>query len=131
MSGPVESGELKNLNTILNDYQITIEEGIVVEEDSYYYAFGYPYVLMPEMGSSEITDTLINESYYAIMPISQGMVIGNEEDETITPILMTSMSSFSKKAGFSLETYEKEEGDTDGPFALGVSIETSGAGRII
>ena len=131
MSGPVESGELTNLNSILGDYNISVAEGIVVEGDSNYYAFGYPYVLMPEMASSEITDTLINENYYAIMPLSQGLQVGSTSAGTVTELLTTSYDAFSKVAGFELETYEKEDGDIDGPFTLGVSIETSGAGQII
>ena len=131
MSGPVEGGELPNLNSILEDYNISVTEGIVVEGDSNYYAFGYPYVLMPEMASSEITDTLINENYYAIMPLSQGLQVGTTSTGTVTELLTTSYDAFSKVAGFELETYEKEDGDIEGPFTLGVSIETSGAGQII
>ena len=131
MSGPVEDGELTNLNSVLGDYNISVAEGIVVEGDSNYYAFGYPYVLMPEMASSEITDTLINENYYAIMPLSQGLQVGTTSTGTVTELLTTSYDAFSKVAGFELETYEKEDGDIDGPFTLGVSIETSGAGQII
>ena len=131
MSGPVEGGELPNLNSILDDYNISVTEGIVVEGNSNYYAFGYPYVLMPEMASSEITDTLINENYYAIMPLSQGLQVGTTSTGTVTQILTTSYDAFSKVAGFELDTYEKEDGDIDGPFTLGVSIETSGAGQII
>lgn len=131
MSGPVEDGELTNLNSVLEDYNISVAEGIVVEGDSNYYAFGYPYVLMPEMASSEVTDTLINENYYAIMPLSQGLQVGTTSAGTVTELLTTSYNAFSKVAGFELETYEKEDGDIDGPFTLGVSIETSGAGQII
>ncbi len=131
MSGPIEGGELPNLNSILDDYNISVTEGIVVEGNSNYYAFGYPYVLMPEMASSEITDTLINENYYAIMPLSQGLQVGTNSTGTVTELLTTSYDAFSKVAGFELDTYEKEDGDIDGPFTLGVSIETSGAGQII
>lgn len=131
MSGPVEGGELPNLNSILDDYNISVTEGIVVEGNSNYYAFGYPYVLIPEMASSEITDTLINENYYAIMPLSQGLQVGTNSTGTVTELLTTSYDAFSKVAGFELDTYEKEDGDIDGPFTLGVSIETSGAGQII
>lgn len=131
MSGPVEGEELINLNSILGDYNISVTEGIVVEGDRNYYAFGYPYVLLPEMESSEITDSLIDENYYAIMPLSQGLQVGTTSAGTVTELLTTSEDAFSKIAGFELDTYEKEEGDIEGPFTLGVSIETSGAGQII
>ena len=131
MSGPVEGGALTNLNSILEGYGITVTEGIVVEEDSGYYAFGYPYVLMPQMASSEITDSLIEENYYAIMPLSQGLKVDNSSDAAVTELLTTSYTAFSKVAGYQLETYEREDGDISGPFALGVSIETSVDGQIV
>ena len=49
----------------------------------------------------------------------------------MTEILTTSDASFSKLDGYAMETYEKEEGDIDGPFALAVSIECSSGGQII
>ena len=49
----------------------------------------------------------------------------------MSALLTTSESSFSKAAGYELATYEKEEGDTDGPFAVALSIEDSGGGEII
>lgn len=131
MAGPLESVELTNLNSLLADYNISVAEGIVVEGDSNHYAFGYPYMLMPELMSSEITDSLINERYYAIMPLSQGLQVGDTSAGTVTELLTTSYDAFSKVAGFELETYEKEEGDIEGPFTLGVSIENSSAGQII
>ena len=36
-----------------------------------------------------------------------------------------------KAAGYDLDTYEKEEGDIDGPFALAVSIDCGSGGQII
>ena len=49
----------------------------------------------------------------------------------MTELLKTSETAFSKKAGNDLEIYEKEEGDTDGPFALAVSIDTEKDGQIV
>lgn len=45
--------------------------------------------------------------------------------------MTTSDAAFSKISGFELDTYEKEDGDIDGPFTLAVSIETNGGGQII
>lgn len=131
MSGPVEGESLTNLNSILETYNITVTEGIVVEEDRNHYAFGYPYILIPDMSSSSITDSLMEENYYPILPLSQGLQIGTTSSGTVTEFLTTSESAFSKIAGFELDTYEKEDGDIDGAFTLGVSIETKGSGQII
>lgn len=129
-AGPVKDESFTNLNSILEQYDISVTEGIVVEGDRNYYAFGYPYVLMPEMESSEITDSLISENYYPILPLSQGLKVSSSA-ELVTELLSTSEVAFSKIAGFELDTYEKEEGDIDGPFTLAVSIKTSGDGQII
>lgn len=63
MAGPVEGAELTNLNSVLSHYGVEVTEGIVVESDRNYYAFGYPYVLMPDMASHAITDPLIEDRY--------------------------------------------------------------------
>ena len=131
MAGPIEEGTLTNLYGILADYGITANEGIVVEGDREHYAFQMPYILMPDMASSDITDSLIDENYFPIMPLSLGLTVGsNPTDATVTELLTTSDSAFSKIAGYDLTTYEKEDGDIDGPFALAVSIEETAGGEI-
>lgn len=131
MAGPAEDGTLTTLYSLLSDYGVETVDGIVVDTDRSHYAFGYPYVLLPDMASHAITDSLIEGAYYAIMPIAQGLTVSGSTDATVTELLTTSSQSFSKAAGFALTTYEKEEGDTDGPFTLAVSIETAGGGGIV
>lgn len=128
-AGPVKEESFTNLNSILEYYDISVTEGIVVEGDKNYYAFGYPYILMPDMEESEITNSLISENYYPILPLAQGLEIGSSS--AATGLLTTSDAAFSKVAGFELDTYEKEDGDIDGAFTLAVSIETDGEGQII
>lgn len=129
-AGPTESGKLTNLYSILENYDVEAADGIVVEEDREYYAFQQPYILLPELQDSEITSPLAEENYYAILPIAQGLKV-NDTTGRVTELLKTSDTAFSKKAGYDLETYEKEEGDTDGPFALAVSIDTEKDGQIV
>ena len=132
IAGPTESGTLENLYGLLNDYGVESVDGIVVEEDREHYAFQMPYVLLPDMAASPVTDPLMEGSYYPILPISQGLTVsGGNSRGTVSALLTTSESSFSKAAGYELATYEKEEGDTDGPFAVALSIEDSGGGEII
>lgn len=132
MAGPMEDDGLDQLYELLGDYGVEKKEGIVVEGDREYYAFQAPYVLLPEMSDNEITSSLIEEKYYPIMPISQGLsVTGNSGKGTVTELLTTSDASFSKLAGYDLSTYEKEEGDIDGPFAVAVSVATHDGGKIV
>ena len=131
MAGPTENGILENLYSLLSDYGVEANEGFVVEEDRSYYTI-YPYVLLPDLNSDEITDSLIEEHYLTIMPLSIGLTVtGDSAQGTVTELMTTSESAFSKTAGYDLTTYEKEEGDVDGPFALAVSIESSGGGQMV
>lgn len=129
IAGPTEDGILENLYSLLENYDVETCEGIVVEGNRDRYTM-QPYVLLPEMSSHEITDSLIEENYYPNMPISQGMII-NDESGAVTPLLTTSSESFSKIAGYDLTTYEKEDGDVDGPFAVALSIDCSNEGQIV
>jgi len=129
MAGPVEDATLENLYDILADYGVTTNEGIVVEADRSHYAFQQPYILLPDMTDSTITDSLIEANYYPIMPISGGLTVTNTT--AVTSLLTTSEESFSKIAGFALDTYEKEDGDIDGPFSVAVSVDAGTDGKII
>lgn len=132
MAGLTEDGILENLYSLLADYGMEASEGIVVQEDREHFAFRAPYVLLPDMNSHEITDSLMEENYYPIMPIALGLTATDElDEETVTALLTTSYLSFSKLDGYSLDTYERKDGDIEGPFAVTVSVETSNEGRIV
>lgn len=121
------SGEsFDNLYAVMSEYGIEAVDGMVVENNSNYYISSYANYLVPYIESHEITDTLISGNYYIIMPMAQGLKISEtsdyetddddgSEDEylTVTPLLTTSDSAFSKKAGVNSITAEKEEGDID------------------
>ena len=85
---------------------------------------------MPDIESSDITDPLTEESSHVIVPIAQGLIVGS--NGSVTALLTTSDEAFSKAVGYAMTTYEKEDGDTDGPFTLAVSITDSTAeGKIV
>lgn len=87
---------------------------MVVEADRDHYAFQRPYILMPDMADSDIADPLIDEHYFPIIPIAQGLIIGTANNgAAVTSLLNTSESAFSKADGYNITTYEKEDDDTD------------------
>ena len=127
----MEGGLLTNLYSLLADYGVTAHDGLVVDMDRAHYAM-VPYLLMPDLNSSPITDPLMESSYYTYLPLAVGLTVGEETGRgTVTALLTTSEESYSKAAGYELETYDREEGDADGPFALAVSVEDAGGGQII
>ena len=129
LSGPQENADLPNLQALLSDYGVTVNDGVVVDTNRDYYAFTAPYVLMPEIESSDITDPLKDGDYHVIVPIAAGLTVGEDNGgATVTSLLKTSTDSFSKAAGYAMTTYDKEDGDIDGPFTLAVSVEDPNAG---
>ena len=129
MAGPVEDEELPNLYGLLEPYGVTAADGIVVEGDREHYAFSSPAALMPDLAESDITTPLAEEGYYVILPLAVGLTVGeNTTSATVTSLLSTSDAAYSKLAGYDMATYEKEEGDVDGPFTVAVSVESAGGG---
>lgn len=128
IAGPTEEGTLTNLYSVLENYGVEAVDGLVVDTDIEHYAYQRPYILMPDIQSDSITDALIEEKYYVIFPLAQGLTITGS---AATALLTTSDEAFSKAAGFLFDTYDKEEEDTDGPFAVAVSVDTGNDGQLI
>lgn len=129
-AGPTKDGVLENLYGLLADYSVKVNEGVVVEQDREYYAFQVPLLLAPKMNYHEITKSLIEEKYFPLMPASHGLTIGQTpSNASVTALLTTSDAAFSK-AGETI-SYQKEEGDIDGPFAVAVAIERALGGKIV
>ena len=128
IAGPTENGTLTNLYSVLESYGVEAADGLVVDTDRVHYAFQQPYILLPDIQSNDITDPLIEAKYYAIFPLAQGLTITGS---SATALLTTSDEAFSKTAGFQLDTYEKEDGDIDGPFSVAVSVDTGNDGQLI
>lgn len=128
-AGPTSAGTLTNLYSVLSNYGVETNEGIVIESDRNYYTFSQPYMLLPTLNSSDITTPLINENYYVIFPLAEGLTVSTSS--SATTLLSSSSTSFSKVDGYNLTTYEKEEDDIDGSFALAVSIDTNKDGELI
>lgn len=132
MAGPVEDGELPNFYSLLEPYGVTAAEGITVEGDQAHYVYPSPVALMPDLGESDVTAPLAEEGYYVILPLAVGLEVGeNTTSATVTSLLTTSDDAFSKPDGYDMATYEKEEGDIDGPFSLAVEVSYENGGGLI
>ncbi len=117
------SEELDNLYTVLADYGVTLTDGIVLEGNSNYYV-QIPYYLVPDIKSTEVSADMSDNSAYVLLVAAQGI---ETDGENVTEVLTTSDASYAKTDVQNMDTYEKEDGDVDGPFALGVLItETPG-----
>ena len=126
-----EGSDLTRLEALLNAYGVRSAGGIVIEGDqNYYYGLGYPYYLLPKIDSHEITEPLTSGNYYVLLPIADGLTVDETlpEGVSVSPLLSTSDSAFLKTDGYAATTYEKEDGDKDGPFTLAAAIEDENTG---
>lgn len=127
--------DMTNFYSILSEYGITVAEGIVMEGDSEHY-YQQPYYLLPDIQYSTLTSGA--SSNYVFAPSAQGLIYpkasedaadteeGTESadsDITYTELLTTSDSAYAKKDVAALETLDKEDGDMNGPFALGLDVK--------
>ncbi len=124
ITDPPQDGTLPNLYALMEEYGVSAQEGLVIEGNPNYYAYSTPYCLLPDYGSHTIVSPLVSGGYYVMLPIAQGLTVSEDlrDGLTVAPLLTTSDSAFSKLAGYNLETYEKEDGDIDGPFDLAVAV---------
>ena len=125
ITDPPEAGkERPNLDALMAYYGVTAEEGIVVEGSQSNFMFPSQLNLLPNYESHAITQPLEEGGYYMCLPVSQGLTVGEPPRDTVSvaELLTTSASACSKVSGYSMQTYEKEAGDVDGPFALAVAI---------
>jgi len=118
------ASKLPNFLSILDYYGIKMSEGIVLEGDTNKYASGYPHYIIPNIESHDITTKVTSSNVPVFMPISSGLTVSDSKRSslTVTPLLTTSDSSFSK-VNVESTTSTKEDGDISGPFDLGVVSE--------
>lgn len=114
---------MDNFDELLENYGVKRADGIVIEGDSQHYAMQMPYYLLPDVNATDASSDFASSGYYVLAPYAQGIQKIDDVRDTLTieSILSTSDSAFSK-VNLNSETLEKEEGDIDGPFDIGVSI---------
>ena len=115
--------DMTNFNQLMEYYGMEAVDGLVVEGNSNYCLRGYYHYLLPELQAHQVTLPLMEGNYRVLMPVAQGLKPLDSYRSTLTvqSILNTSDSAFSKLAGYGMTTMEKEEGDLDGPFSVGMA----------
>ena len=129
---------LKNLYAFMEEYDVGVSQGVVVETDSTMYT-QYPIWLLPNIESSEATSAQYNSNVYVMTPSAKGLTDLSVEKETaeeeensltVTPLLTTSDGAYSK-VDTNSSTIEKEKEDIDGPFDIAVAVSDENGGKMI
>ena len=118
--------DMPNFDAILENYGVQRTEGVVFEGDNQHYAMQMPYYLVPTINSTDASSETVSAGCYVLAPYAQGIKQLDDVRDTvkIESILTTSDQAYSK-TDLNSNTIEKEDGDVEGPFDLGVSITES------
>ena len=118
--------DMPNFDAILENYGVQRVDGVVFEGDKQHYAMQMPYYLVPTINSTDASSETASAGYYVLAPYAQGIKQLDDVRDTvkIESILTTSDQAYSK-TDLNSNTIEKEDGDVEGPFDLGVSITES------
>ncbi len=111
-----------NFNSILKEFGINVQSGVVAENNTSYYSTQYgPWFAFAD----GITGYASGLSSYVFAPYTSGLKQVKDSDDSITYTALASTSSDSvlKTNASKATTYKKESGDVDGPFDIVVSVE--------
>lgn len=107
---------MPNLASITAMMGMESVDGLLVEGNRSNYN-SYPTYLLPVLSTYGPGEGL-NSSMYTFMTNAHGITLTGEGDASAASLLTTTTASFVKTAGQNLTTYEKEDGDVDGPFSV-------------
>ena len=115
--------DMPNYQSILNTYGIEVVDGIVVESDKNHYV-QMPYYLVPNISYTDVTSDMTGGSQYVLLSGCQGFTVSEDERDTVdvSQILTTSDGAYVKTDPQKMTTYDKEDGDVDGPFTVAAAI---------
>ena len=111
-----------NFNSILKEFGINVQSGVVAENNTSYYSTQYgPWFAFAD----GITGYASGLSSYVFAPYTSGLkqVKNSDDSITYTALASTSSDSVLKTNASKATTYKKESGDVDGPFDIVVSVE--------
>lgn len=126
----IDEGEMENLMKVTSHMGLGAQTGLIIEGDSNKHLTRYPYYLLPDINSHEITSALMEGGYYILTPMSQPLFETEASDAEVTFLLNTSDSAYLKKDGMNTESIEKEEDDETGSFHVGAASE-KGEGKLV
>ena len=125
------TAETPNLDALLEAYGLQLERGIVIERGgNNFLAGGYYHYLLPDIKSHGITASLIENNKRVLLPAAQAVTetASHRSSLSVTPLLTTTSESYLKPSAYEMTTMEKETGDIDGPFPVGMAVTEEASG---
>jgi len=120
------SEKMPNVSKIAAYFGVAGRDGVIMEGDSNNY-YRSRNILIPQLNISPFSDIISTSNMYVMAYTAHG--ISKTDDGgvgTVTPILTTTVKSYLKSTDS--KTTEKEDGDEDGPFYVGIINRDSDSG---
>lgn len=118
--------EMENFARLLDFYGVSVTKGLIIEADKANY-YSDPFYLLPTIGYDDVTEAIYSSGSYVFAPYAQGITVSENEDVEVTTLLSSSEKSYVRENMESSNSYEKQEGDADGPFDIGLKcVKTTG-----
>ncbi|MCL1829757.1 MAG: GldG family protein, partial [Oscillospiraceae bacterium] len=113
----------RNLTEVLRHFGVSPDSGIVFDSDPDHCALGYIYYLLPDIAEHPITAPLLLHNYRVISPLAHVIDTSGTANARLSAVklLTTSEMSYAKTYENS-ESFDKEDGDAEGPFTVGVAV---------
>lgn len=116
--------ELKNFNSIIAEYGLSIDKGFVCESNKNYYVDN-GYYLLPTVENSDITESICKDNLYVLIPFAESIkkAENTRQTEKITDLLTTTEDAYLDVDYGKDGSYKKDVNDPSGAYSLGVSVE--------
>lgn len=118
------SGKMKNFYSVLEEFGLGVQKGLIAEGDASRY-YQIPFYLLPKAAETNYTSS-VGENY-VFVPFAQGITFPDSTDQiSYQALLTTSEQAVLKSDAANASTYEYEEGDTKGEFTVAAVAEGVG-----
>lgn len=114
--------------SILEEYGIIMEKGVVIEADSNMY-MQLPTYLLPTIETSEVTNAIVDQ--YVLAPVAKGFTYNSDSTNYSTIALLSTSDQAYSKLDTSEDIVEKAKEDIDGPFSISLKVDTEDGGKLI
>lgn len=120
-----KDNQMPNLKSVLEEYGVTVDQGLVFEGDNGHTYQNMPTYIFPTIKSHDITLDMVSKNINIFMPSVQSIREMENKRETlkVESLLATSGQSYVKENPEESENYEKEKEDLAGPCNVGVAIK--------
>ncbi len=126
----VDQEGLDNFNSFLAYCGVELGSGVIVEGNSNYHNPASSLELYPQINKDHPITERLASGYYLPMRTAYSLsrIKGETRDLIVTPLLTTSGDAYLKDVQDGKVVLTKEEGDTEGPFNVGVYVNNRETG---